>query len=1338
MPTLAEIASGITPIIDTFRAGALGKERESVLSRYLPNAQRYFPQEAVKRVRKNLVERLKTGKRTLGYLQAPYGHGKTATAIYLWSEAQAENICAVPPFQFTSLDDIVVAVSGWLGESFHDRNAAFVPKLNELVGKYRTQTVDEHAEQVAKRYKLDLDVARRIVAGEIADKVAIGRAAHLADFLVAAAHLAVEAGFQSLCIFCDEMQIFMDSGDTRENVEDFRQLVLALRAETAPLGLMFVIHDRTGMLLEEQAGDAMQRLRDEGVGLNLGEFKEETFPARLLAHLCKMAGEPIESVVDAATLDALGQISLRADLSNGPRTVAAALRAIGRYRAETGKTYRIWDLVRDYEQGSIVFDGVGRSLAGALARILSDSIVRSDKRFGDVVRFLCVFPEGASESHLKHYALLIPLTELAQERGLLGTVIYSPRSLHWALKDLQLNPQSGDRISEMVRHFLDNFWYRQTPAAKISTAHQAFAKLLLPELFARRERGDAGRKFSGHIPFGEAWGFRPPGEVLLSGSFEGTTSRFPERRVAIAIASNADVLNAYRPSDADTHLYFTFRLDMLAEKTPHRLETANSDPRLAFTLNLNVGLGDDYPPEMAVLKDTIVPRQCNACILLNLVHYVVETILKMPLPEADKEQIKEYLLRSPLRRIEQMLLPAKDQVLDGELPESPKKQLEAVGITPRGRGRQMMEALFEDKLSECYPNYKPLLSGAESVADLDRYERLLKEGGLGLAVKRGQKPVQLATTDILAKMGASSASAYDALASRLKRLLLLVEGNTVTMERVRHVDVTFSEHPLEILLRSEIETHGLPFTVRRGGRDVQTKQIEKNILTRLAVRKGYSKNECDTALKLGEWRQWLEANNDRILLAVPGDDPEVIRREMDDLCGQVQAFTSLEASASIEFGGRLDLLSRRLEQASPEGLSEIGLELRLLRERLRERLQSIARSLGADAQRLRGGASDGMRRLPLADFAQPVTLPGSVGGILESFRKKLLRHLDLQKTEMERVGTQAATLCQMVTEAAVCEVPDLLRHKEALTRLEQAQEKTQKQAVAASSAFRHLQQWLTLGATAERLGGEIDGRDAELTRRLSDWIDGVVEASRVPPAEAITFLVRHTEFEPALSAMAAEFKGREQKRRDRYESFVSRVASLFTGASLTPPRSVPFDGQNEALSYDSYNNEAAHHLRAGLERLLPGFAELAARAVFLHEFRSRNVSELTKRITAARTSVDQALAQANSEQVAAYRDGSGKLPALCGTFQTAMTERNLLSEALSALETPDAPGAGLQSEVFLALKNTSGKTDSVTLGEMFRTMRRSQSVTASELFTALEALYMQGNAEIIIKERSRS
>ncbi|MCS6777702.1 MAG: hypothetical protein NZ557_14315 [Chthonomonadaceae bacterium] len=1327
MPTLYEIVGNIEPIIDTFRASALRNTPGAVRTAYEPNAERYFASEAVRQVRDNLLKRLKQGERALGYLIGEYGYGKTAAAIYLWRECERNGIVAVPPFQFTSFDDLTEAVTGWLRQAIIDRRADLVPQVDALQERYHGRSVEQRATELARQHDLPVDKAREIVAKEIAPITSIGQAGHVSDFLEAATRLAQEAGYQGLIVFADEMQAFLEAGDIRKNIEALRQLVLALRLSKAVLGLMLVIHERSAMLVAENTGDAMQRLQDDGAALNLGQHLDVEFPRHLMEYLCQKAGVERDLVVDTATLEALGQITLRKDLSNGPRTVAAAVRCIVRHHNEQAKPYRIQDLARDYEERRIVFDGVERSLSGVMARLLADDVVRKDARYGDVVRFLCMFPEGAPEQFLRQYGLEIALVELAQREGLLGTMIYAPKAEHWALRALQLDAGAEDRLTEFVRQFRDRGWYHATPEERLQIARAAFAKLLLPEILPRRGPGEGKRKFWGHLNW-DRESFRDPGEIILRGSFESTVTRFPERKVAILIGSREDRMRAYRP-DEDTHLVFAFHLLPFGGAEKNRVETVCNSSRVDFFLNLDVSVttltpDHDFPPELQVLRDSIVPSQCTAAILLNLIFYIEDQLPRLVMPEADRQQIKQYLWRSALRNLEQLLFPA---------------DMEATGVSVQARGRQLLESIFTQKLEELYPHYRALHTGTEAQNDLKRYERLLKEGGFRLAVKRGQMPVRLSTTEFLQKAGGSTGSQFDAIVSRLKGLGLLETSKEETQlddngRRVRTLEFTLVEHPLEVHLRQQIERHGTEFTVRRGGRLHETRRLPREHLQRLAVRLGYLVEEFETILNLACWREWLDVEDTHVFLAVPDTDPDTLRREAQELRDQIEAFADVDIEEATALRDRLDMIARRIDAGDPEILSDTSVELRVLRERLAALVRSYARRQEEKRKELHGKVRVILRSVP--ELEEPIAIPGAIGGKLEEIRRRLQKNSVKLRTELQALQEM---VWASIGDEDIESVHELIQQQQRDAEREQKAVQLNKQIRWLSQLREHLEHWKALAHSALQLEQEARENAPDIAERLTTWSDEVIMlfSSNDQLVEAIA---KHTEFEPRLKALRAEQDGRAQQLRDAFTQYHARLCQLMRENRLPEPREHAFDPQNPDRSYEALAAEVARLLREALQTLLLPLEEIIARCTFLLEFRQRHEA-LAARMEAERmhSSISNAISEAHERMVLEFRQGNEKLIELCGAYAEALAKQGVLAQKVAALEQPDPPRPGVQEEVLLAIRryerDNGGRTTPVTMAGLYQSLRKRQRLTANDLFSAVQQLYMQGNVEIILRER---
>ncbi len=114
--------------------------------------------------------------------------------------------------------------------------------------------------------------------------------------------------------------------------------------------------------------------------------------------------------------------------------------------------------------------------------------------------------------------------------------------------------------------------------------------------------------------------------------------------------------------------------------------------------------------------------------------------------------------------------------------------------------------------------------------------------------------------------------------------------------------------------------------------------------------------------------------------------------------------------------------------------------------------------------------------------------------------------------------------------------------------------------------------------------------------------------------------------------------------------------------------------------------------------------------------------------------MDRALGGIDLQEVQAYRQGSGALPALCGAYQEATVQRNALAQDLAALERSDSPEAGLQEEMLLLLRRDV-EGDTVAVSDLYRRLRQQRTLSAVDLFEALQGLYTGGNLEILVRVR---
>src|SRR5690606_25030551 len=145
-----------------------------------------------------------------------------------------------------------------------------------------------------------------------------------------------------------------------------------------PFGFLMIITSKELGVINDQRGDLIDRMR--GNTLDLRAIYDRDFPVRLWFRFAETLDfEQIASqIVDDFTLEGLGQIASRQDLSNGPRTVINAFRRIARRALDLQSNitpYTPIDLIDDFLNNNIAFDA-RKTLQEATNRALSSNSVR--------------------------------------------------------------------------------------------------------------------------------------------------------------------------------------------------------------------------------------------------------------------------------------------------------------------------------------------------------------------------------------------------------------------------------------------------------------------------------------------------------------------------------------------------------------------------------------------------------------------------------------------------------------------------------------------------------------------------------------------------------------------------------------------------------------------------------------------------------------------------------------------------------------------------------------------------------------------------------------------------
>ena len=1309
MQNLWERLDILRAIVDTTRAEELERQPEAVRTRYEPYADAYFVIEAVKRMEQKLLGELRAGNSVTGYLSADYGYGKTATAVYLWKRCLDSEIVAVPPFLFRQLKDIMLATKGWLAYQLRQTHPTLLPQLETAYQQYAEQSHEELAESIAAQQGISKSKALAIVREHLAQRRDLTTSTALLNFLDKATELAVQAGFKGLVIFADESQEFLrtEEAGAHEAIQTLSELVKGIRAMgKRPLGLMLTMPvNPTETAIEEQAGDIMHRLRERGTGLQLQDAYGREFPKALWDYLCQSFGDDTAArAVDARTLEALGQLCERKDLSNGPRTVINAFKRIAHHYQKTHRPYTPIDLMDDYLQGHIVFEGREAKLTSTLHRLLELPTVSGNPQRQQAVKLLAAFPRGVDESRAGE--LYSVISELADRGQWLGEHL-TQLAEGYALVALQERIETRPLLDEIIRDFR-RLWHRvYTEPRKVELAATAFFLELLPMLFPKRGSGQYAN-FSGHKdPDHDAHGVA---YLLLEGCYERLFSRFPDRKVCVSVSIDPTALTRFQPPDDDIDLdirFFLERPDSWGELT--RIESANQDRRVDFHLNLKRTFGRQFPHDLAFLHDIMAPERTSAEVLLGLSMRMWGWLQDHPETSESDRQLIESSRRALHRYALQLLLPD----------ASDSTQVQLRGIVASGAGQRLVESVFEAKCAERYPNYQPLMTGKEWKSYLRQYRDLLNQRPL--AERRGRQPF-VGTKDVIANAFGRSHTAAESNAQTLQSMGLLEARWGSGRGTASSAEIHFKQHPLESMLHTWVQTEGQSKTVSVGGHTKRVKSIVVSRLHALARREGYLPDEVDEALQLLVLRQYLTRESDGTVQEFAGAlDADELRHQARELEEQLRPLMN---RFHEELRAHTRLLSDALAHLeNPE--DEVALDsaqrtLHELRVRLDEFLKSKAREL---ANQLMIQAEQMERR---SAELQPRELEQQVTGAVD-----FVRHVDDQRRALEKQFRQLNQKWQQLqqqfahlqqqTQAAVDSqaLCDLLSKR---TTLETNRQQLDAELEALRPYLTGLQRWreIVLKATALREKLELG---SPLRQRLDEETnEAIVENFAVRQREALLDWER---YKADIDAIEAEINAEENRQRNEFHQNKEKYEQAL--GQLIPQRMVQatFDPKEPEQSYQVLYQSVLQKLQ-----------------IWLHEqreFAQRTLDELEylvrERGIQASEARDDAQQVLNDIQEAACRldlklvEDLDELQRYCGELRQIHERLQKVHNSLIRKRAEKEPPTDDEKTLLQTMTTQRRSLEEI------RRLLPSDTITLHDLFEGLKELYRKGHIEIEVRKR---
>ncbi len=885
------------PIVGTQTPDDLLNDPERVYHGYMEHARSFVilgrlstssdeDQPTVADYEKRLIKLVKEQGAAKGYITAEYGYGKTSTAIFMWQRCEQANILCVPPFQIQHLDHLISATYGWVRFKLAGSYPQLVSEADAIYQRNVKRSIDaEASDESTRRLLYRLRDEGRYNLGL--------RALDYLNFFEEMTALAQKAHYDGLVVIADELQQYLETNKSRDALPALFNIIQALitRKGKLPFGLILSVARQDLGVMNDLRSDLVQRLKEDKLALDLGIIYNQTFARDLWDQLAReLRFEAIkDEIVLPETLEALGQISARADLANGPRTVVDVFRLMSsRYKEQRGRSepFSPIDLVDGFLRGDISYDNTGL-LQRVVNEHLAQHFVQKNPDYQRAIKLMAAFPIGGLSQHLfDKYQVRHAIEDLTEEaRGDIVTFagggydaqgqLRETRALLVGLEDRRINT---DWLTTTMREFTRG--YHEQAAHVRELAVNGFQQLLKSDIFK-----DGNWKLILSL------------EKLLTqnrayifeGAFTTTRKHYPERHLHARI-----LLEDEHVSDTaiDGDVALNFRLMFHSDQPEHLrltlngLITSEEDKTTTFFLNMSHHSGMSYYGDLnTTLGQVVAPSTINPILLLSLYAYLDRKREVGAMPKDADEMIRSNF--QPL-----LLDHALQELFNADIGKSANN----------AKGARIVEEVVKRQLETDYPEYKTLMTSSQWKHALRDYRDAL--GKLSTSAERQGKQLYDKNKQDLAKLFGRTTPAIDTFVSN-NSLLIKNEGS----------GWRFTLHPLEIRILNQIKGSILSEPSRAGK---PRPYITYEVALARAKEAGYREEEVQEVIEMLEIRGLITLDTKRTKLI-----EEVARvPQVEELRTALKEYEEKLSSLIVALPENLQLSEWTTESASIERIIE--------------------------------------------------------------------------------------------------------------------------------------------------------------------------------------------------------------------------------------------------------------------------------------------------------------------------------------------------------------------------------------------------------------------------------
>ncbi len=689
-----------------------------------------------------ILKNLLQGRSATGLIHADTGYGKTSTAAALWHYAEKRDVVTVPPFAWNSIADMLIATHGWV---CHRLKVTRPDLISDLDQEYKTliaSSNEDRALRISQEEEVPLDYARKSVQslkarGDLTDEVSANR---LIDYLLKATSTVLEADYKGLLILPDEFELFANTNpDIAKNFSELKDFIFSLyQEENLPVGCVVLTYRRTFSTIQNREPHIVARFNQPpGSSTDLEQEYGKIENGKSFAHelweklsiTCDLSNEE-QNAIDPDVLFALGQFlghQRTTQLISGPRSVVATLQRAAIHYTETQQPYSIFDFCKDYiSQGIICFNNQEIDAVKAYTSIMSQPIIDGNEARQQVVKLLCICPDGVPEALFKKHNIS-DKDRAAVVNKLLGThvirKIIGPTLTHY--KD---DLQAGDALIELLKVLRDQ--YNPASPETHRAAVRSFANFILPEIFTQT----VGASFTGWGGLKKMEGdIEPIFQAALSGS---SLRDYPDRTLTVHVGTEEfqEISGAYRESQ----LFTSFILNTQQDKHIPNTCDIHAD-KVCFHLNISEAIDKlEIPKDIGKLGDLFLPESVTPSLLLSMLDFFAQ--------ETTLAQIKELKQDAQVQLLETQI---RNQLIgyffSAEVKKSAVSQQADLAQVPAGKN--FVERALGVLIRKKFKSYRAIAISHQWKKNLGIYMQVLRDAE-NLGVRRGEEPVEMIGRDV--------------------------------------------------------------------------------------------------------------------------------------------------------------------------------------------------------------------------------------------------------------------------------------------------------------------------------------------------------------------------------------------------------------------------------------------------------------------------------------------------------------------------------------------------------------------------------------------------------------